>query len=102
MSMRTWPIIWAVVFIAIGVIGGFIIGGLVQGHTAFIVAGLAFAAIGVLGLITEASAKPQAGKSAKEAFFVVMDFQNLAWWGWLILIVLLLVAIVSFFIWPVA
>lgn len=50
------------------------IGGLVQGHTAFAFAGLAFGAIGVLGLITEASARPKAGKSAKEAFFAIMDF----------------------------
>jgi hypothetical protein len=99
--MSLWDWIFCLAFIAIGVIGGVVVGGVVQHHTAFIVAGICFALIGVVAIVSGSTARPalQDGPGGPE-FHV---FTNLAHqtWAWIAAAILLVATFAAFAIWPV-
>jgi hypothetical protein len=99
--MSVWDWIFCLAFIAIGIVGGVIIGGIVQHHTAFIVAGIAAALIGVVAIISGSTARPalQDGPHGPE-FHVFVNLANQVW-SLIVALALVAVIIAAFFIWPV-
>jgi hypothetical protein len=99
--MSVWDWIFCLAFIAIGIIGGVIIGGVVQHHTAFIVAGIACALIGVVAIISGQTARPEArdGEGGPE-FHVFINFAKQVW-SMIAAAVLVVVVFAAFFFWPV-
>jgi hypothetical protein len=96
--MSVWDWIFCLAFIAIGIVGGVVIGGIMQHHTAFIVAGICFALIGVVALISGSSARPQLQPGPEFHVFVNLANQT---WAWIAAVALLLIAVAAFFIWPI-
>ena len=100
--MSLWDWVFCLAFIAIGIVGGVIVGGVMQHHTAFLVAGICMAAIGVVAIVSGSTANPAArGSSAGGGEFHV--FANIAGvtWAWVTAAVLFVLAVVAFLIWPV-
>lgn len=90
--MKVADIVWGIVFIGIGVVGGVIIGGVVGHNPGVLIAGACFAGIGVVILIGRQTAKPQLQDGPE--FHVFATFTRLPPWAWVVLVILLVAAMV--------
>lgn len=89
--MKVADIVWGIVFIGIGIVGGVVIGGVVGHNLGVLIAGACFAVIGVVLLIGRATFRPKLTPGPKGHVFAT--FTQLPVWAWVVVVVLLVVGI---------
>lgn len=95
--MSKWDWMWGIGLIAIGLIGGVLVGGAVMHKPAYLVAGIACIGLGVLALVTANKAHP-AGED--QSFYMVVNFRYLSTWGWILVVALVIIMFGSLLLLP--
>ena len=95
--MSKWDWLWGIGLIAVGLIGGVLVGGVGMHKLAYIVAGLACIGLGILALVTANRAHPS---GEDQSFYVVVNFRYLSTMGWIIAVALVIILFGSLLLLP--
>jgi hypothetical protein len=86
-------IVWGLVFIAISIVGGVVLGGVVGHSLGSLIAGICWAIVGAILLFQRATFSPSLGD---DSFHVFATFSELPVWAWIVIIVLIVGGVIAF------